>query len=759
MPKKSVKADVNSFVRGLITEASPLNFPDNASLDEQNFELNRDGTRNRRLGIALEPAYVDVASNTPVENIVANDPVAFQWKGAGGDEERVLLVTQFDNRLSFFDMQREPISGSGFLTEIVLNGFPTGVKYSFATVDGTLVVVAGIDVVCLLTYEEGVFRASYRRIQVRDVWGVEESIASYETDISYRGAIDSYHYYNLLNQSWGIPRKSQHGVEVDPAWLYNEELGVWPSNSETVWPGLQYQPVSLSQQPFERLYTNIYNEVLGADVKAPKGYFIIDLLRRGQSRASAVVRNFRKYPKLIYNAVTVPSDYTLGGAKIVVDFAGRVFYGGFSGEVVGGDDRSPNLSNYVFFSQLIKNKRDFTRCFQEGDPTSRENNEVIDTDGGGIRISGMDRLIGMINLSTHLIVIANNGVWAITGGSDYGFTPTNLKVDKLSSFGGVSRQSIVEHQGRVFFWGEGGIFLVAKNQFGEFVVNNVTETTIQTLYDGISNIAKRNCVGQYDDYQKKIRWVYHEGTRFTADSETYELVFDVVLNSFYKHKIYNTADNSAEIVAPIPWIGFNTVDVQTEVTVNSTPVEVNGDAVIINEEASTNATLNVRYLTVFSNAGFSFSYYRNTEFRDWPHTGGGVDAFAYMETGDVTGGDSGVVKQVPYVIMHFVRTESEVDPVTQEPDFPSGCLMRFKWEFSDTSESKKWSRLVQVYRYRLPRWIESVEDSYDNGFQLVTTKNKIRGRGRAFRMYVETEPYKDCQLVGWNLAINGNSIT
>ncbi len=43
-----------SFIKGLVTEASPLTFPENASIDEQNFVLNRDGSRSRRLGIDYE---------------------------------------------------------------------------------------------------------------------------------------------------------------------------------------------------------------------------------------------------------------------------------------------------------------------------------------------------------------------------------------------------------------------------------------------------------------------------------------------------------------------------------------------------------------------------------------------------------------------------------------------------------------------------------------------------------------------------------
>ena len=51
MAKAINAAEFSTFVAGLITDASPLTFPNNASLDEVNFELNRDGSRNRRLGM------------------------------------------------------------------------------------------------------------------------------------------------------------------------------------------------------------------------------------------------------------------------------------------------------------------------------------------------------------------------------------------------------------------------------------------------------------------------------------------------------------------------------------------------------------------------------------------------------------------------------------------------------------------------------------------------------------------------------------
>ena len=56
----NIKEDVqnNTFVQGLITEASPLAHPKNASSDEINFKLNRDGSRDRRLGIDFEDGFV-----------------------------------------------------------------------------------------------------------------------------------------------------------------------------------------------------------------------------------------------------------------------------------------------------------------------------------------------------------------------------------------------------------------------------------------------------------------------------------------------------------------------------------------------------------------------------------------------------------------------------------------------------------------------------------------------------------------------------
>lgn len=46
-----------TFVKGMITEASPLTYPEDASYDEDNMILYRKGNRSRRLGIDFESGY------------------------------------------------------------------------------------------------------------------------------------------------------------------------------------------------------------------------------------------------------------------------------------------------------------------------------------------------------------------------------------------------------------------------------------------------------------------------------------------------------------------------------------------------------------------------------------------------------------------------------------------------------------------------------------------------------------------------------
>jgi hypothetical protein len=458
---------------------------------------------------------------------------------------------------------------------------------------------------------------------------------------------------------------------------------------------------------------------------------------------------------------TIP-DVTPGGATTVCEFAGRVFYSGFSGDVVGGDARSPSLSNYILFSQLVKNTDDIAKCYQEGDPTSRDSNDLLDTDGGFIRLSGAEDIVSMVNIGSALVVFAKNGVWVISGGSDYGFNATNYKADRISGFGAIGRNSIVEDGSRALYWSEDGIYAVVKDQFGSYSSENITQKTIQSLYESIPAISKSKAVGVFDPIGKKLRWVYHQGSRFTSTSLTKELILDLTLGAFYQFTISNIANYSVELMAPFTSIPFVIRTSNAEISAGADFVYADVDSVRIPYSLYDSSLQTTRYLILRIIDGvpfMSFGLYNNFDFLDWSSVDGvGVDAFAYLVTGDVTAGDSSVAKQIPYLTLHYQRTEEGVSPQLV-PNHPSGCLVQSQWDWANSANSNKWSSKFQGYRQRKAYLALNAEDPYDTGFQLVTTKNKIRGRGRAFALRMETEPFKDCHIIGWSIALNGNSVT
>ena len=754
MPKTPAKAEINSFTGGLVTEASGLNFPPNASPDVINFDFNTDGSISRRLGFDFEPNFDTFAPPSGANNIFPPEPVTFKWTNVAGISDFTDLVVQFDNSLILFDLDTQSLSRDGILDSITLTDFPKDVRYSFGAVDGKLVIAAGKADIGVLTYSSGVFSVNYGRLKTRDFWGIEGTDPEgqkYERDPLFRGTILSpAHIYNLQNQSWGtLKTRDTDGAEGDPINHYKNVLSIYPSNSEQVWLGLQFK-ADTSGNPSERYYPIMSRDLFGTTSKAARGYFIIDVINRGSSRIQAVSdNNIRNYSNLIaYDPPNLP-DYTDGGATCVAEFAGRIFYSGFTGETIGGDARSPVLSNYVFFSQLVRNVPDLFKCYQEGDPTSRDDSDIVDTDGGFVRISGADRILGMVPIGSKLIIICSNGVWSITGGSDYGFSATNYMVDKISSYGCLSPSSIVESKGRVFFWGQEGIFVAAKSQLGDIEVVNLSKVAIDDYYLNIPVFSKISSVGVNDSTSGKIRWIFSE----EDNEDSNELVFDTNLNCFYPYKVTGIVGNKTlKIVGAFSTTPFSAISQEEEVFSVSDLVLSSSEPVVISSRIVDTFLTSVKYLVRITEAGvnsYTFGYYRNTDFRDWELVdSSGVDSPGYCQTGPAVVGDSSIRKQIQYLTTHFKRTEIlDGDEYINQ----SSCNLFSIWDWSSSAASLKWSDNRQVYRHSKPQDITN--------FDVVTSRNLIRGQGRALSLRFETVPYSNCHIIGWSLAVDGNNKT
>lgn len=766
MARQASSLEVNSFIKGLITEASPLTFPENASLDEDNFVLLRDGSRRRRLGMDFEEDYQSV--NTGVTSPSSGDLAfsTYNWENAGGFPGRELLVVQAGANIRVFDLDTTPLS-SGQIYSNVISGADATEPFSFDSVDGVLVVACGLGEIFSYSFNgTSISRTSFRLL-IRDFFGVEDIVGGSNLregdDVSRRVfEIPFQHRYNLRNQSWGIPRNiGDRGEDwspstlVDPIAAFVNASSYHPSNADSVLQALYPDPSDEGNRTGDQFFPeDLRDNPVGTTLSA-NGHFIIDALGRGAARLFSIQRMHNQYPELDYYFSSLPSDFTPGGPSCVSQFAGRMWYAGFSGEVVDGDSLSPKMSSYVLYSKLVQSPNDLKKCYQEGDPTSKDAPDLVDTDGGFLRVDGAYRIQKLVNVGKSLMVLAQNGVWMVKGGSDYGFTANNILINKTTDKGVDSPGSVVVVDNTVVFWADDGIYHVKQNEFGDWTSENLTQTTIQTFYEEIDPIDKLYAQGAYDSYDNKIRWVYQN--RPTDQAPSRELILDVSLGAFYTATIQTVASSLPKVAAPLLVPPFREVSFDDPVTVQGEQVTVNGEDVIVPSRSRGQAVKETAYLTVLSlnPLRYTFSSYRDQGFRDFRSLNGtGIDAEAYLITGWNGGGDYLRNKQVPYAEFHFIRTE---DGFTQDETgnlFPvneSSCIVQAQWNWADSANSNRWGREFQAYRYRRLYSPAGAGDPFDNGDLIISTRNKIRGKGKVVSFYIHTSPDKDCQLLGWSM--------
>lgn len=770
MTRQINSVEVNTFVAGLITEASPLTFPANASLDEDNFVLLRDGSRQRRLGMDLEDGAINVATSLvlPADGNVGTSSV--RWSNAGGNPDKDLIALQIGNELRFFDADSSPIS-AGLVHTKVFTGVNIAKQFSYAVVDGTLVVVTGRKEVTVFKYANGVITSQDSVLYIRDQFGLTDIANGVNlrqgTGITIRPTVKTdAHVYNLRNQTFAQPRKVINDEVVrDPIEEFlSKSSGQYPSNSDTVTYALYSDTNDSDDRNSERFNAqDVINSPVGT-YPAPKGYFIIDAMARGTSRLSEYNKLMAQYDKLTVGITSLPVDTTPGGATVVSEYAGRVFYAGFSGEIIDPDDNSPRMSSYVLFSQLVEDPTDITTCYQDGDPTSKETPDLLDTDGGFIRIEGAYDIVRLINVGNALAVLAANGVWLIQGGSDYGFKATNYMTTKVTNHGCDSPGSVVVVDNTFMFWSDDGIYNVAPNQFGDYIAENITQKTIQKFYDAIDGLDRRACKGVYDTYEKKVRWLY--GGRVNSGIRAKELVLDTTIGAFYPATIQQINVGSR---LPLPITGvivppFRTLEVDVPVTVNGADVTVSGSLVTISDNITQTSTKEVIYaiLTAISpTLTFTFGSYKDQFHKDWRSVNGvGIDAESYLVTGYLSGGNFQMSKQVPYLTVHFNKTEDGFSVDVNGDMFPtnqSSCIVQAQWDWANSVTSGKWGKPFQAYRFRRHYMPASEFDSFNNGYATVQSRNKLRGQGKVLSLVFRSEPEKHMDLLGWSMIMGNNT--
>jgi hypothetical protein len=754
-----------TFVKGLISEASPLTFPEDASLDENNFELLRDGSRKKRLGIDYEEdySYSALIASSSFEDRVTT---TYVWKSVDEDGSKSFLVTQIDDTLYFHDLSSSSNSISNSIKSftVSLTSFktPTSInvgntRVSMSSGKGFLFVNSKEIEPLYVKYDPDTdtIEAIDYNINIRDFDGLDslESNSSsniLETD-ERPDLLSDTHNYNLRNQGWNQElhlRRTGATTGIDFQLFKDWGLdNVYPSNADIAHFGVRIDP-SDNSGPIRFFPEDLEHKYFKA-TPAPKGHFVLDIFTKQRS-----ISGIPGLP-LVDVVTSRPSSSAF--------FAGRLF------TAVGSN---------VYFSQLIKSEKEIGRCYQEADPTAEQINEIVATDGGVIPIPDSGDILKVVALSYGLVVFSTNGVWFING-ADSAFTATNFQNNFISNVGIQDGFSVLSVEDAIYYHNDSGIYTIGSDQVsGLPKVTNISQTTIHSVFLAISASARSNMFSIYDPLDKKIYWLYNTDPSYDGSSfrSRYDgiLVLDLVLDAFYKLSIEELTSTAPSFGSPFIYSAFITPELQTVSTevsvVDSLGVQIVdslGQEVVVAGSEDRPIITSLMFLVAREVPGFTANQYTfasltNTNLVDWEKEDTiGIGYTAFLTTGYAIEDDIMRFKQAPYIQCAFNRTESRfVDNGSGGVEFdrPSSCLMKTHWDWSDNTVSGKVTSEQEVYRYRRPFISGAIGEVFDNGLPVVTTKTKIRGRGRAVNLTFTSPANTDCQLLGWAILGLGNTL-
>ncbi len=220
MPQQLSSAVENNFTKGLITESTGLDFPENAATDADNCTFTIIGDTTRRLGIDKEVnGTVNAVSRS------AKAISSYKWNNASGDGLTQIVVEQVGDTLYFYKSSSattsSPLSTKLLASTVTISSFVASggtldstVECQYADGNGYLFVYHSNCDPFYCTYNAGVIVGNAITIQTRDFTGLPEVNLPVN---SRPPTLSDPHFYNLQNQGW-------------------QSAKLWSTNSSTLIP-------------------------------------------------------------------------------------------------------------------------------------------------------------------------------------------------------------------------------------------------------------------------------------------------------------------------------------------------------------------------------------------------------------------------------------------------------------------------------------------------------------------------------------------
>lgn len=704
----------NQFTKGLITEVSGVNSPENSVTESLNVIYDRKGRAIKRKGLDYEFDH----SFNAVSGVNLRAKTEFVWDTA---QSGSFIVVQNGRYVSFFSnssgqslskslkpfvLNLTSYKASGALDEDIDNrtaSFSSGKDYLF--------VAHPLCDPIFVKYNQGSDTISVSRItiKVRDFEGVNDGL-----DPGARpSTLSNLHMYNLMNQGWWAKDQVRNGPEVfDNVLAYSigaAPYNTYPSNSDIPWLWRKADPGDgdIVFGAKWRDTTQVGNAM------APKGHYILDafFMQRNGLTGDGVSAPTTSGVPITTSGTSRPSCISF--------FMGRVFYSGVDAE---------GYRSSVYFSQVIERDEQIGLCYQSNDPTSEHAFDLLANDGGVIKILDIGRIVDLKTFGKTLFVFAENGVWAISGTQTSPFSATDYTVSKVSSFGLFSPLSIVELGETPIWWNYEGIYALGKDQTGfESTVTKLSEATIQTFYDKIPIDSKVYAKGEFNDQANIVYWLYASEERNDPFDYDSILVFDVQTNAFYPLTL-STGGN--KITGLIATRGLES-NIQEQSVTDTSLDDVTTTA---NEIVSIEVTIGTsiseklfKFVTVRrSDNLMTFSDMISDTYLDFSASGFPEEYDSYFITGYRVRGELMKKFQTNYLV---VMTESLGGAVEE-------CYVQGIWDYRTSNVTGRFTNPQQVYQY-------FSNTTYQR------RKLRIRGNGYSLQFKFYGTPGKPFIIIGW----------
>lgn len=774
---------VNTFIKGLFTEASPMTYPENTSSDELNFDLLIDGTRRRRRGLEFEGNYQNSSFTVNAGDLVHSET----WSNVSGIGGTEFLVVQVNNMVYFYDKSVTPTSAGQKSFSINLDNYSA--NNSYAPANSYINTTSAMGYLIIVSEAINPIRVEYSsasnniivntiKVEIRDfeylnlsanisfisrtsnvvtvttntphyfsasdVVDIEASLYQFNGKYTIASAPTSTTFtYTLAGTnlattaSTGLATKEIQ-PETKPTAITNNYLydlfnqGWFSDNNGRAGNAFDYwdnneptfpprnKPWWVGKNSSNQQDITEYNKIEYGNTLAPNGHYILDFFNQNRSAVSG-----------INNLTTVVETARFNS---VAAYAGRVWYAGLNSNKNGGK---------ILYSKTLEDKNDFGKCYQKEDPTSEGTPGLVDSDGGYIIIPEAAGILALFTTGSFLYVLATNGVWAING-VDQVFKATEYYVSKISSFGIAGKRTLVNVSDSPVFWDTSGIYTILI-QDNTPVVTSIADN-IKKFYDAINTNSKRNATAVFDKLKKRVIWMYPSNTETVSDKKTKILIYDLNLQAFFPWEIANATGTSPYLIGGFYLSGLGSFEQDYNVVVGADQViTASSDIVVEGISSESSADTDTKFIVRTSTGYLTMATFTDRDFVDW----GSANYTSYAETAFDFYGSATLKKNVPYIVSYMRRTEENFVPSGDgyTVDYPSGCLLTVKWDLS--SDNSRWSSPSQLYRMVNYPIVDPGNLTFTYPYDTIVARTKIRGKGRVMRMRFESEAGKDLNLIGW----------